>query len=241
MLSEPGLTRADCLAPGRYVDSDSAAVVQFVGEALAGLAQADARARSVRLFEAVRDGLRYDPYGISFDAQDYRASAVLRQRSAFCVPKAILLTACLRRAGIPAAVGFADVRNHLNSPRLAELMGTDVFHYHGYVQLWLGGETYKVTPAFNLELCERFGVKPLIFDGHSDALFHEADASGRRHMEYVRERGLFADAPVVAILQDFAVAYPKLRELSLTAARMRDESFHGPADRDPAMACHRPS
>lgn len=232
MASEAGLTRADCLAPGRYVDSDSEAVAQFVGEALDGLAQADDRAKSVRLFEAVRDGLRYDPYSISFDPEDYRASAVLRQRSAFCVPKAILLAACLRRAEIPAAVGFADVRNHLNSPKLAELMGTDVFRYHGYVQLWLGEESYKVTPAFNMELCERFGVKPLIFDGHSDALFHEADASGRRHMEYVRERGLFADAPVDAILDDFAIVYPKLREVSLSAARVRDDSFHGLADRE---------
>src|SRR5690606_13529708 len=213
MRSDAEPKRAVLLAPGHYVDSESESIGRFVTEALAGLGEADDRAKAVRLFEAVRDGLRYDPYTISFDPEDYRASAVLRQGSAFCVPKAILLTACLRRAGIPAAVGFADVRNHLNSPKLAELMGTDVFHHHGYVQLWLGDESHKVTPAFNMELCERFGVKPLIFDGHSDALFHEADASGRRHMEYVRERGLFADAPVAEILDDFAKAYPKLREL----------------------------
>ena len=241
MRSEAEMKRADLLAPGHYVDSDSEGVARFVDNALAGLEGADDRARSIRLFEAVRDSLRYDPYTISFDPQDYRASAVLRRNSAFCVPKAILLTACLRRAGIPAAVGFADVRNHLNSPKLAGLMGTDVFIYHGYVQLWLDDETWKVTPAFNME--ERFGVKPLIFDGHSDALFHEADASGRRHMEYVRERGLFADAPVAEILDDFATAYPKLRALSLSAARVRDARFHGSPDfdRDTAAARQRPN
>ena len=76
-----------------------------------------------------------------------------------------MLTAALRAAGIPAAVGFADVKNHLNSPKLADLMGTDLFIYHGYVALWLNGRMFKVTPAFNTELCERFGVRQLIFDG----------------------------------------------------------------------------
>ncbi|WP_233357585.1 transglutaminase-like domain-containing protein, partial [Vibrio cholerae] len=67
---------------------------------------------------------------------DYRASEILKTPSAFCVPEAILLTAAMRAAGIPAAIGFADVRNHLNSPKLTELMGTDLFIYHGYVALW---------------------------------------------------------------------------------------------------------
>src|SRR3546814_16966861 len=72
----------------------------------------------------------------------------------------------------------------LNSPKLAEMMQTDPFIYHGYVQLWLGGVMRKVTPAFNMELCERFGVKPLVFDGPSDALFHEFDANNQRHLEF---------------------------------------------------------
>jgi transglutaminase-like putative cysteine protease len=173
----------------------------------------------------VRDGIRYDPYSFSPRAEDYRASAILGQDSAFCVPKAILLAACLRAAGIPAEVGFADVKNHLNSPKLAEMMGTDVFIYHGYVKIWFGDETCKVTPAFNMELCERFGVKPLIFDGRSDALFHEYDSGGRRHMEYVRERGTYRDAPVEEILAAFRETYPRLHELSWQRAAVQDEAF----------------
>lgn len=218
--------RAAFLAPGHYIDSGSRAVGEFVDAALAGLAGADDRTRAIRLFDAVRDGLRYDPYTVSFDPDDYRASAVPGHGAAFCVPKAILLTACLRRAGIPAATGFADVKNHLNSPKLAALMETDLFIHHGYVQLWLGAESWKVTPAFNMDLCQRFGVRPLIFDGHGDALFHAADAAGRRHMEYVRDRGIFAEPPVAAILADFARTYPKLRALDAREAGIRDESFH---------------
>ena len=106
------------------------------------------------------------------------------------------------------------MRNHLNTPKLQELMGTDLFIYHGYVQLWLGGESYKVTPAFNIELCERFGVKPLVFDGYHDALFHEFDEQDQRHMEYVNDRGLYVDAPMAEFLTAFKETYPKLEEFN---------------------------
>lgn len=205
------LTAADCLAVTRFVDHDSAPVRGFAARALSSLPDdATDTARAVALFDAVRDGLRYDPYAFSPDPADYRASVIATQPAGFCVPKAILLAAVLRAAGIPAALGFADVRNHLNTPKLQEMMGTDLFVYHGYVQLWLGARSVKVTPAFNMALCDRFGVKPLIFDGSSDALFHEYDAAERRHMEYVHDRGLFVDFPAEAFFDTFHRTYPRL-------------------------------
>lgn len=219
--------------PTRYIDSDSEAVRAFTRKALAGSDGLSETQKAVRLFYAVRDEIRYDPYAFSLRPEDYVASAIAGFKSAYCVPKAILLTACLRAAGIPAAVGFADVRNHLNSPKLAELMQTDLFIYHGYVQLWLGDRSFKVTPAFNRELCEKFGVKPLEFDGTGDALFHEFDTKNRRHMEYVRDRGIFQEAPMEQILSDFREFYPNLaahaeaqREQGL---RVEDEAFSGSA------------
>lgn len=222
------------LLPSDYIDSGAPEVVRFTEAALAGYENANATERSIRIFDAVRDGLRYDPYSIALKARDYRASAVVRQQSAYCVPKAILLTACLRAAGIPAAVGFADVKNHLNSPKLTEMMQTDLFIYHGYVQLWLDGVARKVTPAFNMELCERFGVKPLIFDGRSDALFHEFDANNQRHMEYVNDRGIFHDPPIDDLLAEFQRTYPRLvsfceQRATGTAAGQYDTDFAGTA------------
>ena len=203
------------LRPTHYIDSDSREIHAFANVALAGMDPAASKTEiAIRLFEAVRDHLRYDPYTFALDAPSYRASVIADMDAAFCVPKAILLTACLRAAGIPAAVGFADVKNHLNTPKLAELMGTDLFIYHGYVQLWLEGQSYKVTPAFNMELCQRFGVKPLVFDGHHDALFHDFDHKGRRHMEYVNDRGIFADPPIEVFLRDFRETYPILEKFN---------------------------
>ena len=203
------------VVPTYYIDSDSREVRTLVTQALCDLPDgASPTDQAIRLFETVRDGTRYDPYTFALTADAYRASRIAGAQAAFCVPKAILLAACLRAAGIPAAVGFADVRNHLNTPKLRELMGTDLFIYHGYVQLWLDGRTYKVTPAFNMELCERFGVKPLVFDGKSDALFHEFNANDQRHMEYVNDRGIYADAPIEEFLRAFKQTYPKLEQFN---------------------------
>ena len=201
----------DFLAPATFVDSESPEVQAFVARALKALpAGASDTDKAICLFEAVRDGIRYDPYTFELEPASYRASFIAGMQSGYCVPKAILLTACLRGAGIPAALGFADVKNHLNTPKLTELMETDLFIYHGYVQVWLDGKPYKITPAFNMALCERFGVKPLVFDGKSDALFHEFDQQDQRHMEYVNDRGLFVDAPIEEFMRVFKATYPKL-------------------------------
>ncbi len=193
-----------------FIDADSAEVGGFVDDTLVGVSAEDETAVAVALFEAVRDGIRYDPYEVSSDRTDYRASSIVGTESNWCVPKAVLLTAAARRAGIPARLGFADVRNHLTSEKLSERMGTDVFYWHGYSELLLGDRWFKVSSAFNIELCDRFGVKVLDFDGTDDALMHAFDQNGRRHMEYVSERGSYNDLPLDEMLADFDVLYPRL-------------------------------
>jgi hypothetical protein len=98
-------------------------------------------------------------------------------------------------------------------------MGSDLFIYHGFSELWLEGKWVKATPAFNLELCRKFRVRPLEFDGRADSIFHPFDEDERRHMEYLRERGSFADVPVREIQQAFREAYPALYQLGRDAAK----------------------
>ncbi len=203
---------AQFLESARFVNSDSQEVRDYTKKALEGLKDNSDTARAIRLFETVRDGIRYNPFSFSSDPESYVASNIVDQVEAWCVPKTILLAACLRSVGIPAAVGFADVRNHLTSPKLIEVMQTDLFVYHGYVQFWLDGKAFKVTPAFNIELCQRFGVKPLVFDGTSDALLHEFDLKNRRHMEYVNDRGISHDAQISQLLAAFNELYPHYEE-----------------------------
>ncbi|HEY2338595.1 MAG TPA: transglutaminase family protein [Burkholderiales bacterium] len=207
------------LQPASYVDSAHPAVLAFAKKHLKG---ANERERAVALYYAVRDAVRYNPFLDFSDRETFRASSVLAADQGFCIGKAALLAASARAAGIPARVGFADVKNHLTSPRLAETMGSDLFVYHGYTDLYLDGKWVKATPAFNLALCQRFRVKPLEFDGHEDSIFHPFDEDNRRHMEYLRERGTFADVPVDTIQQAFREAYPRFYRLGRDAAK---ESF----------------
>lgn len=198
------------LQPGRFVDSDHPAVREFArAHAEASL---PAREKAVHLYYAVRDGFRYDPYKFDMSETGLKASAVLAKGYGFCIPKAALLAAAARASGVPARLGFADVRNHLTSPRLREMMGSDLFAFHGYAELLIDDRWVKATPAFNLSLCEKAKVKPLEFDGNADSIFHEFDALGRRHMEYVRDRGTYADVPREEILSVFQHVYPNYRD-----------------------------
>jgi transglutaminase-like putative cysteine protease len=191
-------------AAGTFVDSDHAAVLAFANSHARGTTDTE---RAVALFYAVRDGFRYDPYRLDLSPHGMKASTVLEVGHGWCVTKAALLTAVCRAAGIPARLGFADVRNHLSTARLRALMGTDVFIWHGYAEIWLDGAWRKVTPAFNQQLCERFGLRPLDFNGRDDSLYHPFDRQGRRHMEYVAQRGTFDDVPLERIVADLESFY----------------------------------
>lgn len=196
---------ATYLQAGPHVDSDHPAVQALARHLTLGIASP--RAQAVALYYAIRDGFRYDPYGISAQAHNFTASKVIESGRGFCISKATLLSAAARVIGIPAKVGFADVKNHLTSPRLMEMMGTDEFVYHGYSVLWINGRWVKATPAFNRSLCDKAGVLPLEFDGINDSLFHPLDNSGRKHMEYLRDHGSFADVPVEALFASWKKAY----------------------------------
>jgi len=195
------------LSPTALIDSDHPAVAAFAGRHGRG---ASDRERAVALYYAVRDGFRYDPYRLDLSPAGMRASTVIANGYGWCVTKAALLAAACRATGIPARVGYADVRNHLSTERMREVMQTDVFHWHGYTDILIEGEWRKATPAFNVELCERFDLLPLEFDGRADSLYHPFDRQGHRHMEYVAQRGSFDDVPLAQMTVDLARCYPRM-------------------------------
>ena len=207
------------LEPGRFIDSDHPRVVEFAEQALEGApaemasgsgATSSDREKAVALYYAVRDQFRYDPYRIDLRPEAMRASALLSRGYGFCITKATLLAASARVSGIPSRLGFADVCNHLNTERLRRSMGTDVFVWHGYAELQIGGSWVKAAPAFNRSLCERFGVPTMDFDGIHDTLFQPFDEDGNQYMEYIRHHGHFSDLPLEQLSTAFETAYPQL-------------------------------
>lgn len=192
---------------GEFIDSGDPNVQAFARTVTAGAP--DAVARAVKLYYAVRDEILYDPYYAGESRSYFRASDCLRAKRGFCIPKSALLAAAARSVGIPARVGYADVRNHLSTKKLIELLGSEIFLWHSFTELYLEGRWVKATPAFHLNLCRRFGVSPLEFDGRHDSLFQEYDQGGRRYMEYVQQRGHYPDVPYATIIADFKNAYPR--------------------------------
>ncbi len=200
--------RALFLSPAEFVDSDDEVVITQAQRLTAGCTDPAHRARI--LYERVRDDIRYDPYRDFHDADTYRASAVLRAGIGYCVGKAALYAALCRAAGIPARIGLADVRKHLATPRLLAAVGTDVFAYHGYAEIHLGGGWLKASPTFNATLCDRLGVAVLPFDAESDALLQPYDQQGRSFMSYIVDHGSFFDVPTKFLMREMSRLYPRL-------------------------------
>jgi transglutaminase-like putative cysteine protease len=195
------------LSPADYIDSDHPAV-QARAREIAASAGAPAIEAARRLYLFVRDAIRYDPYVDYTDPETFRASSVLAAGRGYCVGKASLYCALSRAAGIPARLGLADVRNHLATEKLLETVGTDLFAFHGYAELFLDGVWVKATPTFNDTLCHKLGFKPLAFDGRADALLQAFDTEGRRFMTYEVEHGAFFDVPAKYVMAEMKRLYP---------------------------------
>jgi len=192
------------LQPGKFVNSDHGEVIEFAHSAVGSVT--DPKEQIKRLYYVIRDQIVYTPYVNFMDKNSYSAIGVLQTKRGFCIPKSALLVACARIVGVPARCGFADVANHLTSAKLRAAMGgANVFYWHSYSDIYLDGKWVKATPAFNKALCDRAGIAPLEFDGTCDSLFHEYDNAGNQHMEYLNDRGQFADVPfgqIVATLHE---------------------------------------
>lgn len=204
-----------------FIDSDNSEVIRFAQQAIGQTT--DQKEQTIKLYYAVRDEFRYDPYRIQFTPNGLKASAVINQGYGYCVSKAVLLAAAGRAVGISTRLGFADVKNHLSSKKLKQVMQSDVFSWHGYTEFYLSNKWVKATPAFNKLLCDKTGIKPLEFDGENDSVFHEFDQAGNKHMEYLKDHGPFDDLPFQKIAEAYKKQYPMFAKLLEQQAELNIE------------------
>ncbi len=197
------------LEPTTFLDFRQPEVEHFVRDAVADVRAP--REQAVRLFMAVRDLVRYDPFTMRMTPECFRATTVVRERGAFCIPKAVLLAAGARLLGIPAAIGLSDVVNHFTTPKMQQMMGgREVFMHHGWAALYIDGRWLKAVPAFNKELCALMRVPPTNFDGTRDAVLQQYKEDGSVHMEYLRDHGVWSDLPYLRIDSDWSGYYPSV-------------------------------
>ena len=149
---------------------------------------ANSRENVVRLYYAVRDSIRYDPYTIELSVEGLRASTTIAAGRGWCVSKAILLSALCRAVGIPARLGFADVRNHLSTERMRKLMQSDVFVWHGYSSILLDQKWINDTPTFNLEQGMHIeeGKHPIVIqNNHDHFIANDTFLDENRHIQII--------------------------------------------------------
>lgn len=166
--------------------------------------------KAIEIYLKVRDNWRYNPYKISFDEESYKASTIAKKSEGHCIDKSIILTACLRALNIPARLHLAKVKNHIGVERLIEKFGTNELTPHGMVDIFINGKWLKVSPAFNIELCNKYNIAPLDFDGENDSVFHEYDKEGNVFMEYLEDYGHFEDVPTSFMFENLINNYPRL-------------------------------
>ncbi|MCB2193851.1 MAG: transglutaminase-like domain-containing protein [Deltaproteobacteria bacterium] len=153
-----------------------------------------------RLFEFVRDTVRYS-VRVPFDSlDDYLALNTLARGRGYCVQKAALLCALARAVGIPSRLGFADIENSLLPEELYDITGGKVLTYHCFVEWFIGGAWHKATPSFDKTLSEERGWRVVEFVPGQDLLLPATDLKGRPHIRYVQQRGWRLGVPLEEML-----------------------------------------
>ncbi|MEW6137323.1 MAG: transglutaminase family protein [Thermodesulfobacteriota bacterium] len=211
------------LRPTAIIDSDHPEIIRFAQDAVGDAGDPSEKAKL--LFYKVRDGIVYDTRSPFHLPEHYRASEVLRRGRGYCVPKACLLVAAGRAVGIPSRIGLADIRNHGASKQLLEMMGCNVFAFHGYAELKLHGRWVKATPAFDMPIYGQHNIAAVEFDGVHDAVFPSRNLKGEPYVEYLTTHGSFADLPLDALLAAWKKQYGEERVLLWIKAIASPEAF----------------
>ena len=165
-----------------------------------------------QLYLFVRDNWRYNAYNIGLTANHFKASTIAKKKDGHCIDKSILYTACLRALNIPARLRLAKVSNHIAIEKLIEKLGSNEIAPHGLTEVFYNGNWVKCSPAFNKELCDKFQVDVLDFNGTEDSVFQEFNNKDQKFMSYLEDYGSFEDVPLDFIKKTFQENYPKLYE-----------------------------
>ena len=193
------------LQPTETIECDHPRIIALANEITQGAGDQHEKAR--RLFLWVRDQVEYSLVNPFFLLEHYKATGILDRGHGYCVQKALVLCTLARASGIPARLIFADMRNHLVPQKFLEMAGTNLFVYHCYTDMHLGGEWIQMTPSFHKQLCEEMGYPLVEFDGHHTAIFPPTDGKGNKFVEYLHHHGAFPDVPLEPMLKAWEEAY----------------------------------
>jgi hypothetical protein len=148
------------------------------------------------LFDYARDTVRYSVSVPFDDLNDYLALNTLARGWGFCVQKSALLCALARAVGIPARLGFADIKNYLLPEYLDQMVPDKILYYHCFVEWRINGRWIKSTPSFDTRLTQERGWRLVVFSPEADGLLPSTDLAGQPHVEYINHRGWRLGVPL---------------------------------------------
>ena len=198
----------DYLKPTFFIDYNSPKIKKLAQELTNGAEEKQEIAKNI--FNYVRDTINYTIRSFQYNNQEgYKASSTFAAKRGWCIPKSILCVALMRANSIPARLHFADIINHRSPKYLLDIMGTNVFYFHGYFEIYLEDTWIKLTPSFEISLCKRHNFPICEFDGKNNAIFKPIDNLGQPFVEYIKDRGVYADLPFQEMLDTFLIHYKR--------------------------------
>jgi hypothetical protein len=200
----------ETLKPTFFMDFEHPSIQEKARELIEGIPKEDDIGKAIKLFYFVRDQIRYSVRNAreSYNKENWKSSETLERGFGFCIPKALLLASLARAVGIPSRLHYVDIVNHMTSEKLRKNMGSKLFIFHGFVELFLNGRWVEANCAFDKELCIRKNFPWVDFDGVKDGLFASTNKDGEPFVEYIKDRGVYNDAPHQEVMQTWAEEYP---------------------------------
>ena len=148
------------------------------------------------LFDFVRDRIIYDFAPEIVGPSSWHASVILKEGRGFCHQKAILFTALLRAAGVPTALVFQNVKDHiLLSTRYKSLIPGGILPMHALVAVNVNDKWYRLDATLDSGLCLKKGYCiPKVVE-RKESLLPENTLNGTPHFTIKKELGYFEFYP----------------------------------------------
>lgn len=123
-----------------------------------------------------------------------------------------MLSTFARAINISARIHLCDIINHKIPQKVIDYIKTKIFYIHGYSELYLDGKWVKLTPAFDKQTSIKGNYVLVEFDGKHDGLFAPYDDEGNFFVEYIKDRGVYADVPFEKIKRVILEKYKPMLE-----------------------------